>query len=114
MSSEERTREILRIKAHNPDAIPAAGLAIERLAGSLGLPSLEASRFRFAIEELCADRMVNGFSAAHSAEIDIRLELRPGEIVVIVDDAGTPLDPSSAGAGARGMIAQLLDRGFVD
>jgi GNAT superfamily N-acetyltransferase/anti-sigma regulatory factor (Ser/Thr protein kinase) len=114
MNVRERTREILRIKARDLDAIPAAGLAIERLAGSVGLSSLEASRFRFVVEELCADRIANGFAATQAAEVDIRLEHRPGEIVVLVDDAGMPLDPASTGAGARGMMAQFLERGFVD
>jgi anti-sigma regulatory factor (Ser/Thr protein kinase) len=114
MNVEERVREILRIKARGLDAIPAAGLAIERLAGSVGLSSLEASRFRFVIEELCADRIANGFAASQAAEVDIRLEHRPGEIVALVDDTGMPLDPAFTGAGARGMMAQFLERGFVD
>ncbi|HXW84802.1 MAG TPA: GNAT family N-acetyltransferase [Candidatus Binataceae bacterium] len=114
MSAEDRPREILRIRAHDTNSIPAAGLAIERLAGSVGLPSLDASRFRFAIEELCADRIANGFATSQAPEVDLRLELHPGEITVLVDDTGTPLDPSAAGAGARGIIAQVLEHGFVD
>ncbi|HEV2171851.1 MAG TPA: GNAT family N-acetyltransferase, partial [Candidatus Binatus sp.] len=31
-----------------------------------------------------------------------------------MDDAGTPIDPGAAGAGVRGMMAQFLDRGFID
>lgn len=111
---EERTREILRIKARAPEAIPAAGLAIERLAASAGLSSLEASRFRFVIEEVCADRIAHGFAAGQDAEVDIRLEDRPGEIAAIVDDTGMPLDSDATGAGSRGFMAQLLERGFVD
>jgi anti-sigma regulatory factor (Ser/Thr protein kinase)/GNAT superfamily N-acetyltransferase len=109
---EGRTHEILRIKAREPDAIPAAGLAIERLAASVGLSSLEASRFRFVVEEVCADRIAHGFAPGQNAEVDIRLEHRPGEIVALVGDAGTPLDTGAS--GSRGLMAQLLDRGFVD
>lgn len=111
---EERTREILRIKAREPEAIPAAGLAIERLAASTGLSSLEASRFRFVVEEVCADRIAHGFAATQDAEVDIRLEHRPGEIVALVDDGGMPVDAAATGAGTSGLMAQLLERGFVD
>lgn len=114
MSTGERTRQIVRIKAHELDAVPAAGLAIERLAASVGLSSLEASRFRFVVEELCADRIANGFGSSEAAEVDIKLEHRPGEIVALVDDTGTPIDPAATGAGTRGMMAQFLERGFVD
>lgn len=108
------THEILRIKAREPEAIPAAGLAIERLAASVGLSSLEASRFRFVVEEVCADRIAHGFAEGQAAEVDIRLEHRPGEIVAIVDDGGMPLEADATGAGTSGLMAQLLERGFVD
>jgi GNAT superfamily N-acetyltransferase/anti-sigma regulatory factor (Ser/Thr protein kinase) len=109
-----RVREILRIKAHEPDAVPAAGIAIERLAAWAGLSSLEASRFRFVVEELCADRIANGFAASQAAQVEISLEHRPGEIVAWVDDTGMPVDPAATGAGTRGIMAQFLERGFVD
>lgn len=114
MSADERAREIVRIKARELDAVPAAGLAIERLAASAGLPALEASRFRFVIEELCADRIANGFDSSQTAEVDIRLEHRPGEIVALVDDNGTPLDAGATGAGAGGLMGHFIERGFVD
>ena len=114
MNAGERNREILRIKARELDAVPAAGLAIGRLAASVGLSELEASRFRFVVEELCADRIANGFDGSQAAEVEIRLEHRPGEMVALVDDTGAPIASEAVGAGLRGIMAQALERGFAD
>ncbi|HJU11115.1 MAG TPA: GNAT family N-acetyltransferase [Candidatus Binataceae bacterium] len=114
MDRRERPKELVRIRARELSAIPAAGVAIERLSVLAGLPPLEASRFRFVVEEMCADRIANGFADTQAPAVDIRLEHRPGEIVSVLDDNGMPVDSTSTTAGARGMMGQFLERGFVD
>jgi ribosomal protein S18 acetylase RimI-like enzyme len=110
----ETGREIFRVRAHNLDTIPAAGSAIERMTVALGLSSMEASRFRFAVEELCAERMTSAFADAEGAELEVGLKRKSGEIVVTVHDVGSPVEPHTTAAGARGWLAHLLRRGFAD
>lgn len=110
----ESGREIFRVRAHNLDTVPAAGSAIERLTVALGLSSIEASRFRFAVEELCAERITHAFAEGEGAEVDVGLKRRAGEIVVTVHDVGSPIEPQTTAAGARGWLAHLLRRGFAD
>ncbi|HUY19119.1 MAG TPA: GNAT family N-acetyltransferase [Candidatus Binataceae bacterium] len=110
----ESGREIFRVRAHNLDTVPAAGSAIERLTVSLGLSSIEASRFRFAVEELCAERITHAFPEGEGAEVDVSLKRRAGEIVVTVHDVGSPVEAQTTAAGARGWLAHLLRRGFAD
>ncbi|MBV8360821.1 MAG: hypothetical protein JO189_23240 [Deltaproteobacteria bacterium] len=52
---------LFRARLRNVDAIIASGAAIERLALGHGVEPLEASRFRFAAEELCTERLLNAF-----------------------------------------------------
>lgn len=113
-SADGGGRELFRVRAHNLDTVPAAGSAIERLAITLGLGSLEASRFRFAVEELCAERITGGFATGEPAEVEIGLKRLPGEIVVTVHDRGSPVEASATAAGAKGWLAHLLRRGFAD
>ncbi len=110
----ESGREIFRVRAHNLDTVPAAGAAIERLSVALGLSSIEASRFRFAVEELCAERITSAFAEGEGAEVEVGLKRRAGEIVVTVHDVGSPVDAETTAAGARGWLAHLLRRGFAD
>jgi len=107
-------REIFRVRAHNLDTVPAAGSAIERLSVGLGLSPMEASRFRFAVEELCAERIATGFAEGDGAELEVGLRRRPGEIAVTVHDVGSPVEAESTAAGARGWLAHLMRRGFAD
>jgi ribosomal protein S18 acetylase RimI-like enzyme len=107
-------REIFRVRARNLDTIPAAGSAIEHLSVGLGLGAMEASRFRFAVEELCAERIASAFVDGEGAEVEVGLKRRAGEIVVTVHDVGSPVAAETTGAGARGWLTHLLRRGFAD
>lgn len=66
------------------------------------------------VEELCSERLSNAFGPHEQAEAHIGLELRPGELVVVIEDAGSPIGASDAAAGAKGWLAQLMSRGFAD
>ncbi len=114
MDSDSNRSEIFRVRTHNLDTVPAAGLAIERLTMALGLASLEASRFRTAVEELCAERINGAFAPEERAEAYISLEVHPGEVVVVVQDSGSPVEMKDTAAGAKGWLAQLMRRGFAD
>jgi anti-sigma regulatory factor (Ser/Thr protein kinase)/GNAT superfamily N-acetyltransferase len=106
--------EMFRARVRTVDGVVAAGVAIERLAIGHGLQTLEATRFRFAVEELCSERLTHAFGAGEQPEARIVLERRPGEFVVAITDAGSPIGATEAAAGAKGWIAQLLSRGFAD
>jgi GNAT superfamily N-acetyltransferase/anti-sigma regulatory factor (Ser/Thr protein kinase) len=106
--------ELFRARVRSVDGVVAAGVAIERLAIGHGLQTLEATRFRFVVEELCSERLTNAFGAGEHAEARIVLEQRPGEFVVTITDTGSPIGATEAAAGAKGWIAQLLSRGFAD
>jgi GNAT superfamily N-acetyltransferase len=106
--------ELFRARVRNVDGIVAAGGAIERLAIAHGLAPLEATRFRFAVEELCSERLLNAFPPGEQAEARLTLVQRPGEFVTIITDAGSPIGAADAASGAKGWIAQLLARGFAD
>jgi GNAT superfamily N-acetyltransferase/anti-sigma regulatory factor (Ser/Thr protein kinase) len=114
VAEEGDRHQLFRARVRSVDAIIAAGTAIERLALGQGVIGLEASRFRFAVEELCAERLSRAFGSDEQAEANIILELRPGEFVVVIEDAGSPIEASDAAAGAKGWLAQLLSRGFAD
>ncbi|MBF6570592.1 MAG: GNAT family N-acetyltransferase [Candidatus Binataceae bacterium] len=114
MQGDNNQQQLFRVRVRNLDAIVAAGLAIERLAIGHGLGPLEASRFRFAIEELCAERLAYAFAPGDEAEAHLTLELRPGELVVVIQDDGSPIDAADTAAGAKGWLAQLLGRNFAD
>ncbi len=113
---EEKTDrdELFRARVRSVDGVVAAGVAIERLAIGHGLQTLEATRFRFAVEELCSERLAHAFGSGEQAEAKIVLEQRPGEFVVTISDTGSPIGATEAAAGAKGWIAQLLSRGFAD
>lgn len=110
---EERD-ELFRARVRSVDALVAAGAALERLAVGHGLSPLEATRFRFTAEELSNERLAHAFAPGDPAEILIRLRQRPGELVVTIEDAGSPVAPADTAAGAKGWVAQLLSRGFAD
>lgn len=57
---------------------------------------------------------MHAFAPGDSAEVLIRLRQRPGELVVTIEDAGTPVAPADTAAGAKGWVAQLVSRGFAD
>jgi anti-sigma regulatory factor (Ser/Thr protein kinase)/GNAT superfamily N-acetyltransferase len=106
--------ELFHARVRSVDAIIAAGSAIERLALGHGLSPLESTHFRFAVEELCGERLSHAFGSGDRAEAKIALELRAGELVVVIEDAGSPIEATDAAAGAKGWLAQLLSRGFAD
>jgi anti-sigma regulatory factor (Ser/Thr protein kinase) len=106
--------ELFHARVRSVDAIIAAGSAIERLALGHGLSPLESMHFRFAVEELCGERLAHAFGSDERAEAKIALELRAGELVVVIEDAGSPIEATDAAAGAQGWLAQLLSRGFAD
>lgn len=114
MHPEADSEQLFHARVRTVDAVIAAGAAIERMALGHGLSSIEASRFRFAVEELSAERLSHAFGPEERPEADIALELRPGELVVVIQDAGAPIEPTAAAAGAKGWLAQLMGRGFVD
>ncbi|HKV54460.1 MAG TPA: hypothetical protein VJN94_07430, partial [Candidatus Binataceae bacterium] len=114
MKSDQNRTELFRARVYNAGAIVAAGVAVERLTISHGIGPLEASRFRFAVEELCAERISTGFAADEQPELRLVLELRPGEIAVTIEDAGSPIDAAAVAAGAKGWLAHLLERRFAD
>jgi GNAT superfamily N-acetyltransferase len=106
--------QLFRASVHRIDAIVAAGTAIERLALGHGIDPLQASRFRFMVEELCTERILTAFGPEEEPAAFLVLELRPGELAVVIQDAGSPIDAATAAAGAKGWLAQLLGRGFAD
>jgi anti-sigma regulatory factor (Ser/Thr protein kinase)/GNAT superfamily N-acetyltransferase len=114
MGREMDRDQLFHARVRSVDAIIAAGLAIERLSLGHGLSPLESIRFRFAVEELCSARLSHAFGPQEQAEAYISLELRPGEFVVVIEDAGSPIEATDAAAGAKGWLAQLLSRGFAD
>jgi GNAT superfamily N-acetyltransferase len=79
-----------------------------------GIEPLEASRFRFTVEELCAERILTAFRPGEQPDAYLMLELGPDELVVVVQDTGMPVDAAATAAGAKGWLAHLLSRGFVD
>jgi len=114
MREETNRDQLFRARVRSVDAIIAAGMAIERLALGHGLSPQESIRFRFAVEELCSERLSHAFAPHEEAEALIALELRAGEFVVVIEDAGNPIEATDAAAGAKGWLAQLLSRGFAD
>jgi serine/threonine-protein kinase RsbW len=114
MEGDSSIHQLFRARVRNLDAVIAAGAAIERLALGLGLPPVEASRFRFAAEELSTERVAHAFAPGEEPEAYLSLELRPGELAVVIQDGGSPVEAADAAAGARGWLAQLLGRGFAD
>ncbi len=114
MRGDNEIHQLFRARVSNIDAIIAAGVAIERLELGLGVNPLEASRFRFAVEELCTERVSHAFASGDEPEALLSLELRPGELAVVIQDAGSPIEAADTAAGAKGWLAQLLGRGFAD
>jgi serine/threonine-protein kinase RsbW len=114
MSQETDLDQLFHARVRSIDAIIAAGMAIERLALGNGLSPLESIRFRFAVEELCSERLSRAFGPDEQPEAQIALERRPGEFVVVIEDAGSPIEATDAAAGTQGWMAQLLSRGFAD
>lgn len=113
-NGQRQDDELFHARVRTVDGVVAAGSAIERLAIGHGLQTLEATRFRFIVEELCSERLAHAFAPGERAEARISLEQRPGEFVVTITDAGSPIEATHAAAGAKGWIAQLLSRGFAD
>jgi len=114
MPQETDRDQLFHARVRSVDAIIAAGLAIERLGLGHGLSPLESIHFRFAVEELCSERLSHAFGPHEQAEAHIGLELRPREFVVVIEDDGSPIDAIDAAAGAKGWLAQVLSRGFAD
>lgn len=114
MTQQAERDQLFRARVRSVDAVIAAGMAIERLALGHGLSPLESIRFRFAVEELCSERLSHAFAPNEQAEALIFLEQRAGEFVVVIEDAGSPIEAIDAAAGAKGWLAQLLSRGFAD
>src|SRR5271166_5819825 len=114
MQEDVNRNDLFRARVTSVNAVIAAGVAVERLALEQGLTPLEASRFRFAVEELGAERLSQAFGPDERAQAHITLQLGPGEFVVVIQDSGSPIDATHAAAGAKGWLAQLLGRGFAD
>ena len=114
MDQEDYKNHLFHARVSSVDAVIAAGAAIERLALGQGLTPLEASHFRFAVEELGIERLSHAFGPDEQAEVHIVLQLRPGEFAVVMEDAGKPVDAAHVAAGVKGWLAQLLSRGFAD
>src|SRR5262245_23084833 len=108
MPEDSNQDQLFRARVTSVDAVIAAAVAVERLALKRGLVALEASHFRFVIEELGAERLAHAFAPDEQAQAQIVLELRPGEFVVVIQDAGIPIDAAHTAAGAKGWLAQLV------
>src|ERR1700674_3753392 len=106
MSQEMDLDQLFHARVRSVDAVIAAGMAIERLALGHGLSPLESIRFRFAVEEFCSERLSHAFGPHEQPEAQIALELRPGEFVVVIEDAGSPIEATDAAAGTQGWMAQ--------
>ncbi len=114
MQEDVNRNDLFRARVTSVNAVIAAGVAVERLALEQGFTPLEASRFRFAVEELGAERLSHAFGPDERAQAHITLQLGPGEFVVVIQDSGSPIDATHTAAGAKGWLAQLLGRGFAD
>ena len=110
MNEKTDPDELFRARVRTVDGVAAAGSAIERLAIGHGLQTLEATRFRFLVEELCGERLEHAFAPGEQAEARIILEQRPGEFVVTITDAG----PKPGGMMRYGIPSYRLPREIID
>jgi anti-sigma regulatory factor (Ser/Thr protein kinase) len=99
----------------------ALGPEVEAFLGRHAVPSQAVVKVRVALEEMILN-LINHATGLAGSLIDVRLEVEPGRVVVLIEDDGDPFDPRSAPAfdttqpleerRAGGMGIQLV-RGFV-
>jgi serine/threonine-protein kinase RsbW/sigma-B regulation protein RsbU (phosphoserine phosphatase) len=90
---------------------------VERFCAEQGLPSAVGFKVRLVLEELVLNLMDHAVGSA-TGRIDVRIDLEPGRVILVLEDDGNPFDPRSVPAfdkdrpleerGPRGMGIHLV------
>jgi anti-sigma regulatory factor (Ser/Thr protein kinase) len=76
------------------DYLAVAG-EVERFCAENGLPAAVSFKVRLAVEELVLNLIDHAVGSA-TDRIDLRLDLEPGQVVLVLEDDAAPFDPRSA------------------
>jgi serine/threonine-protein kinase RsbW len=106
-----------RTLSRNVSAYLAVAGELERFCAENGLPRAVSFKVRLVLEELVLNLIDHAIGSA-TDRIDIRIDLEPGKVVLVLEDDAAPFDPHSAPAfdkakpleerGPRGMGIHLV------
>jgi anti-sigma regulatory factor (Ser/Thr protein kinase) len=98
------------------DYLAVAG-EVQRFCAEQGLPRAVSFKVRLLLEELVLNLIDHAVGSA-TDRIDVRIEIEPGQIILVLEDDSEPFDPRSAPAfdkdkplaerGPRGMGIHLV------
>jgi serine/threonine-protein kinase RsbW len=75
------------------DYLAVAG-EVERLCAENGVPRAVTFKVRLVLEELVLN-LIDHAVGSVTDRIDIRIDLEPGRVVLVLEDDGAPFDPRS-------------------
>jgi anti-sigma regulatory factor (Ser/Thr protein kinase) len=84
-------------KTLRPDVadLIALGPEVETFLGRHGVSSDAVVKVRVALEEMILN-LINHAAGLAGSLIDVRLEVEPGRVVILIEDEGASFDPQSA------------------
>jgi anti-sigma regulatory factor (Ser/Thr protein kinase) len=98
------------------DYLPVAE-EVEAFCARYGLPEATSARVRVVLEELVLN-LIDHATGSATNRIDVRIDLEPARVVIVLEDDADPFDPRSAPAfdsskpleqrGPRGMGIHLV------
>lgn len=93
-------------------SLPVVGGVVAESADVLGLGAGERSRLRAVVQEVVESIIADAFADGQDVDLDVRVERRPGEMAVVIDDRGAPSSMARGEYPPR--IADLVRLGFAD
>ena len=75
--------------------VPRAAERVEAFCRTRGIPGRTIHRFNLALDEVLTNVITYAFSDRLRHAIDVRIELRDGDLTATVSDDGDPFDPLS-------------------
>jgi serine/threonine-protein kinase RsbW len=76
------------------DYLALAG-EVERFCAASALPSPVSFKVRLVLEELVLN-LIDHAAGSATEQIEVRIELEPGQVVLVLEDDQSPFDPRSA------------------
>src|SRR5262249_17257060 len=88
--------QVERRIANRKDAMASVTAMVERFGAEHAFTAQAINDVNVALDEVLSNIISYGYRSGAHDEILVRLQYRPGEVVIEIEDAGEPFDPLAA------------------
>lgn len=78
----------------DPQYLSPIRAVVREATSILGFSDEESTEVQLAVQEGCANVIRHAYKDSHDKRIDLEFRFEPGELVILIDDYGTFVDPA--------------------